>query len=298
MWRRRTRFRLFELWIDDDMDLQLDEHARLLPKSVDALDPDELSTWIRDRLHDRDRRVPDSPKQNVGQYYLVGAIYDDLALSTQTDLRRALKRFLREMEQGEDEWTGRPAHTLLLLTKNVGEDELAPPVRRMAEDERFLPDDEELHARLLQTLIFLGEKITLEFWERQLERNSSRFGVYVFAGLRMHSLHRALGLVLNEVNLDDDSLRTRLATEVRGLLAAPQYTRKQVREAILTVREFIPSEGYAVLRRALRELDLPDSAKQPEEEDPSIDPYRTSRAVLGQQGYEPHSEELCPPEPA
>lgn len=280
------------------MDLRLDEHGRLDVESVNELDADELSAWIRDRLHDRDRRVPDSPKQDIGQYYLVGAIYEDLALSTQADVRRALTRFLREMERGDDEWTGRPAHTLLLLTKDVGEEELAPPVRRMAEDERFLPENEELHARLLQTLIFLGEKMTLEFWEQQLRRNPYRFGVYAFAGMRMHSLHRALGIVLDEINLDDEDLRMRLTTEIRGLLASPQYTRDQIREAILNMREFTPPEGYRLLQRALPELELPEPAEQEEDEDPDIDPYRASRAVLGQQGYEPRSEELHPPEPA
>jgi len=280
------------------MEIRLDEQRRPDLESVNTLDPDELSTWIRDRLHDRDQRVPDSPKQDIGQYYLVGAIYEDLALSTQAEVRRALKRFLREMERGDDEWTGRPAHTLLLLTKDVGEEELAPPVRRMAEDGRFFPDNENLHARLLQTLIFLGEKMTPEFWEQQLERNPSRFGVYAFAGLRMHSLHKALGLVLNEVDLEEEDLRTRLTTEIRGLLASSQYTRDQIRETILNMREFAPPEGYRLLQRALPELELPEPAEQGENEDPDTDPYRASRAVLGQQGYEPRREELRPPEPA
>lgn len=263
------------------MPIQLDEQGRLRPASVDELDPDELSAWIRDRLHDRDRRVPDSPKQDIGQYYLVGAIYDDLALSTQADVRRALKRFLLEMERGEDEWIGRSAHTLLLLTKNVDENELAPPVRRMAEDERFLPDDEELHARLLQTLTFLREKMTPRFWEEQLERNPSRFGVYAFAGLRMHSLPNALGFVLNEVDLDDEDLRTRLTTEIRGLLAAPEYTREELREQISNSREFIPDEGYTLIQRALPELDLPEMEDGAE---PDTSRLSKARRFLGPKG--------------
>lgn len=274
------------------MDLQLDEHGRLVPESVDELDPDELSAWIRDRLHDRDRRVPDSPKQDIGQYYLVGAIYEDLALSTQSDVRRALKQFLREMERGGDEWTGRPAHTLLLLTKDIGEEELAPPVRRMAEDDRFYPDNEELHARLLQTLIFLGEKMTPEFWEEQLARNPSRFGVYAFAGLRMHSLPNALGLVLNEVNLDDEDLRAHLTTEIRGLLAAPRYTREQLREKILNSREFISNEGYMLVRQALPELDLEEMDDEETEAEPSQ--FSEARQFFGRQGNLRTNESLKP----
>jgi len=275
------------------MPLQLDEHGRLRPESVDELDPDELSAWIRDRLHDRDQCVPDSPKQDIGQYYLVGAIYDSLALSTQADVRRALKRFLLEMERDEDEWTGRPAHTLLLLTKEIGEDELAPPVRRMAEDERFLPDDEELHARLLQTLVFLGEKMTPEFWEYQLERDPFRYGVYAFAGLRMHSLPNALGLVLNEVDLADEDLRPRLTTEIRGLLAAPGYTREELREKIVNSREFIPDEGHALVRRALPELDLPEMEEE-EATEPDTSRLSKARRFLGPKGDLGPNESLKP----
>lgn len=274
------------------MDLRLDEHGRLDVESVNELDPDELSTWIRDRLHNRDSLVPDSPKQDIGQYYLVGAIYEDLALSTQADVRRALNRFLRKMDQGDDEWTGRPAHTLLLLTKNIGEEELTPPVRRMAEDDRFFPEDEELHARLLQTLIFLGEKMTPEFWEQQLERNPSRFGVYAFAGLRMHSLPKALGCVLNEVDFDDEDFRTRLITEIRGLLAAPGYTREQLREKVLNCREFIPPDGYALIRRTLPELDLDDEGDEGTDGDTS--PFFEARQFFGQRGDLSPNESLQP----
>jgi hypothetical protein len=274
------------------MDLELDDYGRLRPESVDALEPDELSVWIRDRLHDRDHRVPDAPKQDIGQYYLIGAIYDNLALSTQADVRRALKRFLLEMEREEGEWTGRPAHTLLLLTKAVGEDELAPPIRRMAEDERFLPEDEELHARLLQTLVFLGEKMTPEFWKSQLERNPSHFGVYAFAGLRMHSLPKALGFVLNKVSLNDEDLRTRLTTEIRGLLAAPGYTREQLREQILSSRDFIPEDGYALIRRALPELDLEEMENGETEGDASQ--FSEARQFFGPNGDLSPNESLQP----
>lgn len=238
------------------MPLRLNDNGRLDLSSVDELSREELREWIWAPLHDEDTRVPDDPKQDIGQYYLVGAIYDELQPETQERIRDILKEFLRQMKNGGEAWQGRPAHTLLLLVMEIGDPDLAGPVRRMAEDDRFFPENEELHARLLQTLIFLGEKMTPEFWEQQLKRNPSRFGVYAFAGLRMHSLEQALGLVLNEVDLEDEDLRTRLTTEIRGLLAIPQYTRDQIRETILKMREFIPEEGYALVRKALPELEL------------------------------------------
>jgi hypothetical protein len=248
------------------MDLQLKDNRRLDVASVDELDPDDLSAWIRARLHDEDTLVPDDPKQDVGQYYLVGAIYEDLAPSTQADVRRILTRFLRQLEEGDDDWEGRPADTLLLLVKNIGETEedekLAGPIRRMARHEHVLGEDPDwdMHARLLQTLIFLGEKMPPEFWMRQLQLNASRFGVLAFAGMRMHSLDQALGRVLPELNLEHEELRIKLKTELRGLLAVDRYSHEDLREIIADARkhEHISDEAYRMIREALPEVGLAD----------------------------------------
>ena len=243
------------------MDLQLKDNRRLDVASVDELDPDDLSAWIGARLHDEDTLVPDDPKQDVGQYYLVGAIYQDLAPSTQADVRRILTRFLRQLEEGDDDWEGRPADTLLLLVKNIGESELAEPVRRMAEREQFYEEgDPDLHARLLQTLIFLDEKMPPEFWMRQLQLNASRFGVLAFAGMRMHSLDQALGRALPELNLENEEHRIKLKTELRGLLAVDRYSHEDLREIITDARkhEHISDEAYRMIREALPEVDLSD----------------------------------------
>jgi hypothetical protein len=231
--------------------LQFREDGRLDVQSVNALGNDELRRWIRDRLHERDTRVPGSPKRDVGQYYLIGAIYEKLASSTKKAVRHILDQFLREMEKGHDDWTGRPAHSLLLLTKEIGEDDLAGPILRMAKQEQFLGgnEDEDLHARLLQTLTYLGVEATPDFWKRQLDLDASRFGIYAFSGMCLHSPYLVLGQVLPELNLEDDRLRAQLKLALPDLL---DRDREDLHDAIKTLD--LSEEERALIRDALPEL--------------------------------------------
>lgn len=282
------------------MPLRFNDNGRLDLSSVDELSRDELREWIRARLHSEDTRVPDDPKQDIGQYYLVGAIYDELQPETQESIRDILEEFLLQMKNGDEAWQGRPAHTLLLLVMEIGDPDFVKPVRRMAEQETVLErdePDEDLHARLLQTLLELGEEMDPEFWTDQLDLNASRYVIYAFAGLRTHSLYQALGIVPQELNLENDDLRSTFYSEIRGLLASEQYTQDRIQEVISDMREILQDEGiYELVCTALPELDLPDSAEQLGDDDPSAEAYRMSRSVLGQQGYEPRYEELRPPE--
>lgn len=258
---------------------QTDEHGRIDLQSVEELSPNDLHDWIWARLHDEDTAVPGDPRMNVGQYHLVGQIYDDLLPETQAEIRRILKRFLRQLEDEHPDWTGRPAHDLLLLVKDLDGDELAAPIKRMARDEQFLAEDEpdsDLHARLLQALVFLGEKVTPEFWERQLELEATRYGVNAFAGMRLHSLEQALGDVLPRLDLEDDDLRTKLKTEIRGLLASNRYSRDDLEAIIgeMVEQGHLSSDAQAVIREALPELEL----KDPERASTEVEAEHPSRA--------------------
>jgi hypothetical protein len=243
------------------MSIQLNENRRPDLSSIDefaANDPSAFRNWIRDRLHGEDTRVPDDPKQDVGQYYLIGAIYDDLDPETQAEIRRALKHFLHRMEEGDDAWKGDAAHSLLHLTRKLGESELAEPVVRMAREEQFLDGNDRLHDRLLQTLNFLQMKMGAEFWMRQVDVDASRFGVPAFTGMRLRSLDEALGRVLPKLDLTDESLRRRLKREVRGLLSSDRYTQDDLRKIIRDLERHGPlsDEAFNFLRDALPELKL------------------------------------------
>lgn len=274
------------------MPLRVTDNGQLDPDSVEELSRDELRAWIRDRLHEEDTRVQDDPKQDVGQYYLVGAVYDDLDPEAQERVQDVLMSFLRRMKNEPGTWTGQPAHALLLLVMEIGDSDFAGPIRRMAEDEVALErDDEGLHARLLQALVELGEEMDAEFWERQLDHDTSRYATYAFAGLQRQNLYQALGTVLPAVDLEDDDLRATLYSELRGLLASEEHTHDHLRTVIDDIRSLLQEEAYELICTALPELDLPGPTQE-EADRPGETDYRSPRAVLGQQGYDPAPESL------
>lgn len=280
------------------MPLRVTDNGRLDPDSVEELSRAELRAWIRDRLHEEDTRVQDDPKQDVGQYYLVGAVYDDLDPETQERVRDVLMSFLRRVKNEPGTWTGQPAHALLLLVMEIGNSDFAGPIRRMAEDEVTLErDDEDLHARLLQALVELEEEMKAEFWEHQLEHDASRYSTYAFAGLQGQNLYQAFGTVLPEVDLEDEDLRATFYSELRGLLASEEHTRDHLRTVIDDMQGVLREETYELICTALPKLDLPDPAED-EEDRPGTTDYRSPRAVLGKQGYNPDPESLGYAEPA
>lgn len=279
------------------MPLRITDNGRLDPNSVDELSRDELRAWIRDRLHEEDTRVQDAPKQDVGQYYLLGNVYNDLPPDTQERVREILRDFLRQLKEGNEEWTGAPAHALLLLIMEIGDTEFAGPVRRMAENEGALErEDDALHARLLQTLVELEEEMGAAFWERQLEHDASRYGPHAFAGLQRQNLYQALGIVLPEIDLSDDDLRTTFYSVIRSLLASDRHSRDHLETVVSDLRAVLDEETYDLICTALPELDLP--APTDEEDRPEGADYGSHRAVLGQQGYDTNPESLDYADPA
>jgi hypothetical protein len=273
---------------------QTDEHGRIDLQSVEALSPNDLHDWIWARLHDEDTAVPGDPRMNVGQYHLVDQIYDDLLPETQAEVRRVLKRFLRQLEDDHPDWQGRPAHDLLLLVKDLNGDELADPIKRMARDEQFLEGDNpdfDLHARLLQALVFLGEKVTPAFWERQLELDAMRFGVNAFAGMRLHSLEQALGDALPRLDLEDEDLQTKLKTELRGPLASNRYSRDDLESIFgeMIAHGHLSGDAQALIREALPELEIEELDE--DESEPEANPFSKAQEFFGE---DTKSEKLTP----
>ncbi len=270
------------------MALRMNENGTLDLSSVDELSPNALSDWIWARLHNEDTTAPDDPRQDVGQYYLVGAIYEGLLPETQAEIRRILKRFLRQLADEHTDWQGRPAHNLLLLVMDVRESELAPPIRRMAEREQFARTDEDLHARLVQALVFLGEKVTSEFWKQQIDRNPVRYAALAFSGLLMHSLYQALGM-LKQLDLSVTEVKNQLYTALRGLLASERHNRDDLRAALRDMRTVLPEDTYRFAVCTLPELGMGEAAHQ------GAGRYAEARAVLGERGFEPEPASLAFP---
>jgi hypothetical protein len=267
------------------MALRLDDNGKLDLALVHELEPDALSDWIWNRLHNTDTLVPDDPRQHIGQYFLIGAIYKDLQPGTQENVRRILERFLRQLAGGHDDWQGEPAHHLLLLVRKLREPSLAAPVRRMAEQASFKHGDEDLYARLVQVLVSLGEKMTPDFWEQLVERDAERYVALAFSGMLRHSLDQALGLL---VPLDlTDEMQGKLDAPLRGLLASKRYNRDDLRKILSDMQAVLSEDTSAFIARTLPELEL-EAVAEPEQ-----DRYVEHRAVLGEQGYKPERQTLC-----
>ncbi|MEM8560195.1 MAG: hypothetical protein AAGG50_20440 [Bacteroidota bacterium] len=265
--------------------MHLKEDGTLDPQSVDALTPTELNDWVRARLREEDTQVLEDPRQNVGQYFLVGQIYPQVHPETQANVRRIVRRFLEQLSQEHDDWAGDTAHSLLLLTMDLGERDLAEPVRRMAQTERYA-EDAALHARLLQTLTFLGAKMPVAFWKHEAKRNPEQHLAVAFTGLLAHSPYVALGL-LADVPLDTEERQAALYPTLRGLLADPDHRLDDIQEAIDTLcqAQALSAETCDFLAAALPELDRSE-AQTP------TDRYAEPLAVLGVRGLPPEPVSL------
>lgn len=268
------------------MALRIKENGRLDLSSVEELNPDDLSDWIRARLHETDTAVPDDPRQQVGQYYVIGAIYKDLRPDTQAEIRRILIRFLRQLADGHDDWQGEPAHHLLLLVMEIQEPSLAEPIRMMAERTAFKQGDEELYARLVQTLIYLDEKVTPEFWKALVQRDAKLYASLAFSGLLMHSLYQALGL-LRHLDMNDDAIQAKLYPALRGLLASKRYNHDDLRVIFGDMQTALSQDASAFILSMIPEVATDDGMR------PEPDDYSEARTVLGEQGYEPECVDLC-----
>ncbi len=256
--------------------LRITDTGTLDVRSVDGLSPADLEQWIWDRLHGTDTAAPDDPRQNVGQYYLVGAIYPSLAAATRAEVRRVLVRFLRQMEAGEEDWDALPGDALLLLVMKVGDPDLAAPIRRMAEREQFLSGaeaDEDRHARLVQALADLGDKVTPAFWKREAARDPERFLALAFAGLRLHSVYQALGLLCGVDELDEET-QVRLYPVLRGLLNRQGTTLDDLRVALRDMFTALPPTDLSPSVRAFLRETLPE-AWQGFDVEPAVAPEPT-----------------------
>ena len=276
--------------------LRTNDDGTLDVRSVDELAPANLNQWVWDRLHEADLNAPNDPRQNVGQYYLVGAIYPVLAPATQAELRRILRRFLVQMEAEDYDWQGDAGDALLLLVMKVGEPELAAPIRRMAEREVLLDGDapnEDQHARLVQALADLGEKVTPDFWKQQVQRDPDRYLAVAFAGLRLYSVYQALGLLCGVEALSED-LKVRVYPVLRGLLRRPGTTLDDLRAVICDMETVLSPAVWAFVRETLPEVwNEVRNGAEPATTAPASDRLSEARARLALLGHDPEPASLA-----
>ena len=240
-----------ELIIDNDGKLDID--------SVRSLSRDEMRAWISARLRGEDTAVPGDVRQGEPPHYLFAQIYPELDRDSRLYTRQVVQEFLRDMSRNPNSlWRGESAHALLLLTQRLGEKEFVPPLREMAEDGKFfLPTEEQgaddLHQRLLQSLIALGWKGTLEFWREQFERAPLRYSGLAFAGLSRIALQHAFSL-LPDLPWDSREVQGQMRVALRGLL--PAHDHSLLGQLINRIKSQLPATARRMVCEFLPELSL------------------------------------------
>ena len=209
--------------------LIIDEHGKLDLKSVDTLTKGELANWIESRLQGKTADGITDMRQGEPPHYLFALIYPDLDRDSRSYIRHIVRSFLNDMSRNvASSWRGEAAHSLLLLTQKLCEREFIAPIFEMASDKRFFAAPvaepaENLHRRLLQSLVSLGWKGNVQFWREQFSLAPMRYAGVAFAGLSKIALQHAVNL-LPDVSWSDLGVQDQMRMALRGLLPAHDHS--------------------------------------------------------------------------
>lgn len=276
--------------------LVIDDDGKLDIASVASLSRDEMRAWISARLRGEDTTVPGDVRQGEPPYYLLAQIYPELDRDSRLYTRQVVQELLRDMSRNPNSlWRGESGHALLLLTQRLGEKEFVPPVREMAEDGKFLVLSEEqgaddLHRRLLQSLIALGWKGTLEFWREQFERAPLRYSGLAFAGLSRIALQHAFGL-LPDLPWDSKEVQGQMRVALRGLL--PAHDHGLLGQLMNRTKSQLPTTAWWMVCEFLPELSV--FIEQPASFYFDVPSVKATLAEFGQTDFSP--KQLSPSMP-
>ncbi len=172
-------------------------------ETINGFSRQALQDWIFARLHGNDTLFSVNAKQNESSSDLIERVYPDLDRHVREDISNIVTGFVHDMAVNTQSlWQREAAHELLLLAQSVCTAILIDDLIEMAEAKRFFSPDEQdrgndLHYRVLQTLLALGWCGRPEFWQRQVSLSPDRYiGVAFNALLPLH-LQDALDLLVH-----------------------------------------------------------------------------------------------------
>jgi DNA-binding response OmpR family regulator len=236
-----------KLLLREDKSLDLD--------SVGTLSRDEMAQWIRLRLHGNDRLVPTDVRQGEPSFHLLASIYAKLDRDSRSFIRTAVADFLSEMMGGDQNWQGSAGHSLLLLAQELRERDFLGPILGMAERSLFLTcdntDTNQIHRRLLQSLVALEWRGQVDFWHSAFARSPAIYAAVAFAGLSLISVRHAMEL-LPKVPFGNGSTRHAMRIALRGLL--PVHDRDLIRRELTRVTPLIDKQYRGVVEEILPEV--------------------------------------------
>ncbi len=237
--------------------LIIDEHGKLDLKSVDTLTKDELANWIESRLHGNTADGMTDTRQSEPPHYLFALIYPKVNRDSRAYIRHITQSFLKDMSRNPHSgWRGDAAHALLLLAQKLRERDFIAPILEMASDKRFFvasiaDPTEDLHRRLLQSLVSLEWIGTVQFWYEQFSLSPLRYAGVAFAGLSKIALQHAVNL-LPDIPWSDLDVQDQMRVALRGLL--PTYDHSVIAQILADVLPKLPDSVQGIILGVLPEL--------------------------------------------
>ena len=180
--------------------IRVSETGEVDIKSIESLSYGKLKQWIKCRLFSEDTQIPDNFRQNNAPYYIIYLLYPKFNRYVREDINRIILEFVKDMARNQNSiWQGESGDQLLLLIQSIRSEDAIDLLLEMAGSHRFFvakasSSAEDLHYRVLQTLVALEKRISIAFWLEQFDLASERYAGAVFDGLALVSLKQAISL--------------------------------------------------------------------------------------------------------
>ena len=240
--------------------IKVTETGEVDVKSIESLSYDELKHWIKCRLLGKDTQIPDNFRQDNASYYIIYLLYPKFNRFVREDIHRIVLEFIKDMARNPDSiWKEEAGNQLLLLAQSVRSEETIDFLLEMGESRIFFVANapssaEDLHYRVLQTLVALEQRITPQFWLEQFDLAPERYVGVVFDGLaliapeqaiRFMSLIDSVETVERILFITFPSLLNEYgATRIVPLVE--EYLPKMQPGVRVAVQSFLEGEGYTL----------------------------------------------------
>jgi len=178
--------------------INVSETGEIALASIEDLSYDELKEWIKLRLHGKDTQIPIDFRQGDTPYYIISLLYPKFNRYVREDIDGIVCELVRDMTRNPDTvWKGEAGHQLLLLANSIRAEGATGSLLEMAKSHKFFVEDvpsleEDLHFRVLQTLVSLSYRASYEFWLEQYHLVPERYAKIVFNGLALIAPEQAI----------------------------------------------------------------------------------------------------------
>jgi len=183
--------------------IRVSETGEVDIKSIESLSYDKLKQWIKCRLLGKDTQIPDNFRRDNGSYYIIYLLYPKFNRYVREDINRIVLEFIKDMAHNPDSiWKEEAGDQLLLLAQSIRSEETIDFLLEMAELRLFFVGDasssvEDLHYRVLQTLVALEKRINTAFWLEQFDLAPEHYAGVVFDGLMLVSPEQAVSFLFS-----------------------------------------------------------------------------------------------------